>query len=202
MTEVLIISNVLSWILILVLALTVLALARQIGVLHERIKPVGALSFAKVIKAGEVAPAFTLPSLNGGSVSLGGTAARSTLLFFLSPSCPVCKTLLPLLKSVQSAEQDWLQLVLASDGAEPEHLEFIRQQHLETLPYLLSREVGMAYQIGKLPYAVLISEAGAVSAHGLINNREHLESLFEADRLGSNPGINGGSAGISSQPAH
>lgn len=183
MNEVLIISNVISWILLLALALIVLALARQIGVLHERIKPVGALSFAKVIKAGEVAPAFTLPSLNGGSVSLGGKAVRSTLLFFLSPGCPVCKTLLPVLKSVQSAEQSWLQLVLASDGAEAEHVEFIRQQHLEALPYLLSREVGMAYQIGKLPYAVLISEQGAVSAHGLINNREHLESLFEAKAL-------------------
>ena len=185
MTEVLIISNVIGWVLILALALAVLALARQIGVLHERIKPVGALSFAKVIKAGEPAPVFTLPSLNGGSVTLGGTAARSTLLFFLSPSCPVCKTLLPLLKSVQSAEQGWLQLVLASDGVEGEHLEFIRQQNLEALPYLLSREVGMAYQIGKLPYAVLISELGVVSAHGLINNREHLESLFEAKQLGS-----------------
>jgi len=110
--------------------------------------------------------------------------------------------LLPLLKSVQSAEHDWLQLVLASDGAEPEHLEFIRQQHLEALPYLLSREVGMAYQIGKLPYAVLISEAGMVSAHGLINNREHLESLFEAGRLGWNPGTSTVDAGIASQPAH
>ena len=184
MNDVLIVSNIVSWILILALTIAVLALARQIGVLHERIKPVGALSFAKVIKAGEVAPAFVLPSLNGGSVSLGGKGGKSTLLFFLSPSCPVCKTLLPLLKSVQTAEQSWLQLVLASDGVEHEHLEFIRKEHLEALPYLLSREVGMAYQIGKLPYAVLISADGTVSAHGLINNREHLDSLFDAKALG------------------
>ena len=184
MTDVLILSNLISWALILALAITVLALARQIGVLHERIKPVGALSFAKVIKAGEAAPLFVLPSLNGGSITLGGNAQKSTLLFFLSPTCPVCKTLLPLLKSVQHSEQGWLQLVFASDGVESDHLNFIQQQQLDTIPYLLSREVGMAYQIGKLPYAVLISNDGLVSSHGLINNREHLESLFEANKLG------------------
>ena len=40
----------------------------------------------------------------------------------------------------------------------------------------------MAYQISKLPYGVLIDSKGQVTAHGLINNREHIESLFEAFR--------------------
>ncbi len=183
MTDALLISNFISWIAVLALALTVLALARQIGILHERIKPVGALSFAKVIQTGSSAPTFTLPSLTGGAISLGGQQKKSTLLFFLSPSCPVCKVLLPVLHSVQKQERHWLQVVLASDGIDSAHQEFIRQHQLENFPYLLSMEVGMAYQIGKLPYGVLISAAGAVTAHGLINNREHLESLFEVSKL-------------------
>lgn len=164
----------------------VVALARQIGVMHERIKPVGALSLGKVIKAGETAPAFTLPSLTGGSVTLGGAAAlgQSTLLFFLSPTCPVCKTLLPVLKSVRDSEMGWLRVVFASDGTESEHQAFIQRYDLDAFPYLNSMEVGVAYQIGKLPYGVLISAEGVVVAHGLINNREHLESLFEAKGRG------------------
>ena len=38
---------VLSWVAIAGLALCVIALARQVGVLHERVAPVGALSMAK-----------------------------------------------------------------------------------------------------------------------------------------------------------
>ncbi len=186
MIEALIVSNILAWLVIFGLLLALLALARQIGLLHERIRPVGALSLGKVIKAGEAAPAFNLPSLTGGAVSLGGVAAdgQSTLLFFLSPTCPVCKTLLPVLKAVRAQEGGGLRVVLASDGDEPEQRAFIQREQLECFPYLLSAEVGQAYQIGKLPYGVLIGADGRVVAHGLINTREHLDSLFEAARLG------------------
>ena len=43
MAEALVISNVILWVLVIVLALVVLALARQVGVLHERVAPAGAL---------------------------------------------------------------------------------------------------------------------------------------------------------------
>ncbi len=39
MTDPLLVSNALLWVLVVGLALVVLALARQIGVLHERIAP-------------------------------------------------------------------------------------------------------------------------------------------------------------------
>lgn len=186
MTYALMISSLFSWLTTLGLALVVWALARQIGLLHERIRPVGALSLGKSIKAGETAPRFTLPSLTGGSVNLGGASERgqSTLLFFLSETCPVCKTLLPVLRSVHQQEGSRLRIVLASDGEAAAHEAFIATQRLGDFPYLLSREVGMAYQISKLPYAVLIDAAGTVVTHGLINTREHLESLFEAQALG------------------
>ncbi|ODB35150.1 methylamine dehydrogenase accessory protein MauD [Pseudomonas mosselii] len=182
MTYALIISNLLSWAIILMLILAVWALARQVGLLHERIQPVGALSLGKAIKAGDTAPVFTLPSLTGGSVNLGGASGQGTLLFFLSETCPVCKTLLPVLDALRRQER--LRVVLASDGEADEHLAFIAAHSLQAFPYLLSREVGLAYQISKLPYAVLIDEHGRVASHGLINTREHLESLLEARRLG------------------
>jgi methylamine dehydrogenase accessory protein MauD len=183
--EALIISNIISWLAIVGLSVLVFALARQVGVIHERINPVGALSLGKVIEAGVDSPKFTVPSLNGGTVDVGevNEKGQSTLLFFLSSSCPVCKTLLPILKGIQQQEP-WLNLVFASDGNEAEHRQFIEQHDLAGFPYLLSTEMGMAFQISKLPYGVLIDADGIISAHGLINNREHLESLFEAKELG------------------
>ena len=50
--------------------------------------------------------------------------------------------------------------------------------------FVNSTEVGRAFQVGKLPYAVLISELGIIVAHGLVNTREHLESLVVAHETG------------------
>ena len=184
MTIALVISNIVSWIGIVALGVMVFALSRQIGVLHERIKPVGALSLGKAIQVGDTAPVFHENSLTGGMVRVGGEdiTDKSTLLFFMSSTCPVCKTLMPALKSIGNQASDWLKLVFASDGHEAEHMDVIREHDLRDYPYLLSSEVGMAYQISKLPYGVLIDSQGQVAAHGLINNREHVESLFEAFR--------------------
>jgi len=186
MLEALVISQVVLWILMIGMAAVQLAVLRQVGVLHERIAPLGALTIDKGPKEGESAPLFDLVDLRGRRVRIGGAndAGHSTLLFFLSPTCPVCKKMLPILKSLAHAEQRWLQIVLASDGERDEHDRFIDAHSLAELPYVLSQDVGLTYRIGKLPYAVLIDEAGVVRAKGLINTREHLESLIEAKERG------------------
>jgi len=178
------ISTILLWLVVLALLLLVLALSRQIGVLYERVAPIGALTMDKGAAVREAAPEQTVTDIAGGQHLIGGVQARSQLLFFLSPTCPVCKKLLPALKSVAQAEKQWLQVMLASDGEMPEHLAFIQRAKLQAFPYVLSSTLGMSFHISKLPYAVLIDENGIVRAKGLINSREHLESLFTAKELG------------------
>jgi methylamine dehydrogenase accessory protein MauD len=124
--------------------------------------------------------------LSGKLNQIGGDhpQSRSTLLLFLSPTCPVCKTLVPVLKSVARSERKWLDVALASDGPRKEHEAFRRELQLEGFPYLLSTELGLAYRVAKLPYAVLIDGTGVIRSTGLVNSREHLESLFEARERG------------------
>jgi methylamine dehydrogenase accessory protein MauD len=74
--------------------------------------------------------------------------------------------------------------VLASDGEPEEHRRYVAAHGLEGLPYVVSASVGIGFEVAKLPYAVLIDADGILRARGLINTREHLESLFEAERLG------------------
>jgi len=38
----------------------------------------------------------------------------------------------------------------------------------------------MRFEVGKLPYAVLIGPDGVLRSKGLVNSREHLESLVES----------------------
>jgi methylamine dehydrogenase accessory protein MauD len=182
MTTALVVSNVVLWIAVVVLAGIVAALVRQIGVLYERVAPAGALMVSRGPEVGEAAPGIVADALAGGTREVGGARpdGRATLLFFLSPTCPVCKELLPALRSIAREERGWLDVVLASDGPRTEHEPFVARHGLEAFPYLLSAPLGVAYRVGKLPYAVLLDGAGIVRAKGLVNTREHLESLFEA----------------------
>ena len=186
MTEALLISNALLWLAVVALAVVVFALVRQIGVLHERVAPAGALLLGAGPKLGEAAPLVRAEALDGGSREVGGPDpdGLATLLFFLSPTCPVCKTLLPALRSLARSEARTLRVLLASDGPRAEHEAFAREHALERFPYLLSAELGLAYQVAKLPYAVLYDAAGVLRARGLVNSREHLESLLEAHERG------------------
>jgi methylamine dehydrogenase accessory protein MauD len=186
MDDALIVSNALLWIAVVCLIGIVLALLRQVGILHERIAPAGALVGREGPRPGEAAPVLEVEDWSGHRLRLGDrdAEARGTLLFFVSPTCPVCKTLLPHARSVCESEDRRARLVVASDGLREEHAAFVREHGLERGHYVLSAALGLAYQVGRLPYAVLIDADGVVRARGLVNTREHLESLFEARAQG------------------
>jgi len=180
------VSNIALWAVVLSLSLVVLALLRQIGVLHERIAPAGALMLNRGLTIGERAPMIDAVDLEGQELRVGAPRSdgRSTLLVFISPTCPVCKTLLPVLKSGRRDEKEWLEVILASDGDREEHRQFAADHGLGGLPYVVSAPLGIAYQVSRLPFAALLDAGGVLRARGLVNSREHLESLFEAQRLG------------------
>jgi methylamine dehydrogenase accessory protein MauD len=180
----LIASQVMLWIAVVSLGIVVVALARQIGVLHERIAPVGALKIDSGPAVGEKAPALALATLGGGFVQIGQALAkgRMQLLLFVSPDCPVCKELIPIAKSF--ARDERLSVLYVSDGRTEELRRFVERLGLDAHAFVNSPEVGMRFGVGKLPYAVLIDEAAVVAGSGLVNSREHLESLVVAKQMG------------------
>ena len=184
MNEALAVAVVVLWLIVIVLVVAVFALARQIGILYERVAPMGALMLDDGPAVGEQAPQFNLASLGGARVDIGKPSELGELVFFLSPTCPVCKKLIPVLRSIQKAEKNSVKVILASDGDEARQRAFYAKAALEDFPYVLSSDLGMAFKVGKLPYAVLLDEAGTVQSKGLINSREQLESLFTARDLG------------------
>ena len=103
---------------------------------------------------------------------------------FVSPTCPVCKTLLPIFKSSLASERDWLDIILASDGENAAQREFVQAHRLASFPYVVSASLGIAYQVSRLPFAALIDAQGVLRARGIVNSREHLESLVRGEALG------------------
>ncbi len=182
MDNALLASHVLLWILVLVLAVVVLALVRQVGALQARIAPVGALVPAHEPQVGTAAPQIPAEDLRGRMHAVGTPRSdgKATLLVWVAPGCPACRELLPVLDAIRRQEAGWLEILLASEGERTVHERYYREELKERFPYLLSARLGLAYQVPKVPYAVLIDAEGIVRAKGLVNTREHVESLFEA----------------------
>lgn len=179
------ISVILLWLAVLAMAVMLWALSRQVGVLFERVAPMGALVTDAGPAVGTASPRFDLQGIQSEPVRLGQATERATLVFFLSPTCPVCKKLIPVLKALARDERRGLDIVLASDGERAEHLRFVTSHGLQGLPYVLSTELGMTYRVSRLPYAVLLDRQGVVAAKGLVNSREQLDSLLNAHEMGS-----------------
>lgn len=191
MTQALLVSNVVLWVLVIGLSLLVLALARQVGVLHERVAPAGALLPTNGPKVGELTTAMDITALDGKSVTIGGEKPDpgAMLVLFISPTCPVCKSLVPTARSLVKSEQGRLAIVFASDGAENEqqlqqHRAYVKDLRITDYPYVISMQLGMTYQVSKLPFALLIGNDGILRSKGLVNSREHLESLLESMESG------------------
>jgi methylamine dehydrogenase accessory protein MauD len=183
MGDALVVSNIILWVVVIVLALVVLALARQVGILHERVAPAGALMPTSGPKVGELTEAMSIADINGHAVTVGGPSPEhmNTLIMFISPTCPVCKSLVPTARSLAAAEKNRLNLVFASDGDKLEqHQAYAKDLGLDNYPYVLSEKLGMSFEVSKLPFAALIGADGTLQSKGLVNTREHLESLIEA----------------------
>ncbi len=187
MNEALLVSNLILWLVIIVLAVLVFALSRQVGILHERVMPAGALQPTSGPKVGELTAPLEITALQGQAETIGGASAEGlhTFVLFISPSCPVCKSLVPTAVSLIASEKGRMRLVFASDGADSEqelaaHRDYITRLGITKYPYLISQQLGMTYQVSQLPFAVLLGSDGVLRSKGLVNTREHLESLIES----------------------
>lgn len=160
-----------------------LLLSRQVGALHARVAPAGALAVNAVLDIGQPAPPMLATTLDGREIQIARPGSqRSQLLLFVAPDCPISTSLLPVVETFARTEP-WLDLLLVSDGENlVEHRAFAAAGG--DLDYALSEPIGRAYGVSKLPYAVLIDEEGTVAGMGIVNSREHLESLFEAKERG------------------
>lgn len=180
----LIVSQILSWIVIIGLVVALLALARQVGVLHIRVAPAGALATSGGPAVGGAIGAIPATTLDGQSVSVGGHAhgVKLQLLLFVSAQCPLCKAVIPMATSFARAER--VALTFVGDDEAGAQRAMIAQHGLEGHAFLNGPEVGQAYQVAKLPFAVLLDEEGTILSKGLVNSREHLESLVVAHEMG------------------
>ena len=179
MNELLAVSYVLLWVLVLLLLGTVLALARQIGLIYRRLPPVYARDMAEGPAIGSSMPILPATALAGGELQIGGPAKARRLYVFVGAGCSVCDELAPALASFARHDRDEAELILVGvAGDANSSAAFVDRHGLGRIPYALAPDASATYGVTGTPFAILIDPAGTVEAKGLPNHLEHLESLL------------------------
>lgn len=144
-------SYVALWVLVIVLGIAVIALLRQIGVLHARLRPMGVHFGGEGLPRGVGAPYPRRFSF--------GTQPW-TLLAFTSRDCDICRSLAPGLRALAREYDD------------------VRLEVVEHDPS--TREVFAAYEVRSTPYFVLVDRDGNIQGGGIANTLEQVEVLLDA----------------------
>jgi hypothetical protein len=156
------VTFVAQWALLLVVCVVVVALARQVGTLHLRLGPRGALEIDDEGPAlGTVLPGIPARAAAGGTVTLGGPGPRR-LVLFSSPSCIVCREVAP---GVPAAAR--------AGGLDAQILHDPEAERILEVP--------------GTPYLMVLDELGIVLGKGTVNNLEQVEGLVDTAARRSGP---------------
>lgn len=115
---------------------------------------------------GSPAPEFELPDLNDKVVSLKKLLSpkKSTLFFFVSPTCNPCGALLPEIEEWQTEFKDKVNFVFLSSGDAKANAEKLGGKTLKKILLQKDREVAELYQSKWTPTAVLINSEGRIAS--------------------------------------
>ena len=169
-------SYVILWLLVVLLCFVVVSLARQIGTLHLRLGPRGALEMdAEGPPLGEAPVPADARTTTGETVSVGGPGSAQVLLF-VSPTCHVCEQVMPSVGVAARAKA--MDAIVLSDTDEVETANVFAARKLD-VPVVSGKDLAVRYGVPGTPFVVVLDELGVVRAKGTVNNLEQLEGLID-----------------------
>ena len=141
-------SYVMLWVTVLLLTFSVVALLRQIGVLHTRIAPMGVHFAGEGPDLDSQAP--ELPQLDYSS-------SPYTLLAFTAPTCEICAKLKPALTRLGKS-YDEIDLRIIDHDEQPASFADFR--------------------VRSTPYLIAIDQDGVVKSRGVANTLDQVEEML------------------------
>ena len=116
------------------------------------------------LRRGQSAPAFRLPRVDGGELSLNDYLGRRVLLVFSDPDCAPCDALAPRLEQL-SRTAAGVDVLMISRG-DPAANRVKITEHGLTFPVVLQSqwEISRSYAKFATPIAYLIDERGVIAA--------------------------------------
>ena len=131
------------------------------------------------------APDFTLPTIDGESVTLSDFRGKPIMLTFWAIQCPACKVQAPY---IQAFYDEWssarVALLTIDVGDSPAFVQDFVTQQGYTYPVLLDPQgrVAQTYGIPGVPVTFFIDVGGIVKLGwpGPFQSREEIESVLDA----------------------
>ena len=145
------------------------------------------------LKAGQAAPEFTLPRLDGGELSLADLRGERVLLIFSDPDCGPCDELAPRLQELHLQRPDLQVLVISRRDAEATRAK--ADSLGLTYPIVMQKqwEISLKYGMFATPIGYLIDEQGVLAGDVAVGV-EPILSLVEEESMagvGIKPSRNG-----------
>lgn len=166
-------SHVLLWVLVVVEAILLIALMRQVGTLLLRVGTSTAFDAGGGPAIGAEAPWVPLEA---GDVD-GGTDGRATMLVFVSLGCGMCDVLAPGLSTIASAYAASSRVyAIGKEGTDS--LDAWARNKRVRVPVLSQPDAFDAYSVSGTPYAFVIDADGVVRGSGGVNTTDQLEVLL------------------------
>jgi methylamine dehydrogenase accessory protein MauD len=171
------VSNLILWCLQIATIVVVAALARQVGLLHLRLRPLGA---GRTQDGPPIGARFDLSpaaSLGGGQIPVVVPGYLS-LITFVNPGCSTCSPTLDAVKRLRAVEAE-VRFIVAVDGEERPGIKYVQGYGLMNV--VGSGSIGVLDSHSR-PFVVVLRHDGTVLATGVPNTLEQLEVLLAEAR--------------------
>jgi len=166
-------------VLVAVTSVAVIALTRQVGLLHLRIGQQRDQHDRQPPRGPQ--PGTRLRLDPARDVMGSGPAPGLILLGFVRPACGGCTAALPAFASVAAGLPDSERVLLVSDADEAETRDYLAA-HGVSLPLAAGPHLLSANGIPAVPYAVIADREGTVLAAETAGSAEHLAALLRRAR--------------------
>jgi peroxiredoxin len=134
------------------------------------------------LKVGTPAPDFSLPGVQGETVTLGDHRGQRVLVIFSDPHCGPCNELTPDLARLQDdARRAGLQMVMVTRGELEENRDK-RDEHALEFPIAIQRgwRLSKEYGIFATPVAFLVDERGVI-ARDVAKGPDEIVAVIESE---------------------
>jgi methylamine dehydrogenase accessory protein MauD len=172
------------WIIVAVLAVLVMGLLRQLGLMQLRlgIEP-GVLITSEGLERGKGAPDFEASDVRTGqTVRTSEFRGRRLALVFLTPTCVACRELVPHLNDVARERRRETAMLAVCFGATDACARLARETGIR-VPLVAdpTNVVGAHYEVRSTPFAFLVDANGTILIRGIVNSWPQIEALLDEE---------------------
>lgn len=170
MEQILLISSILVWIIVVFNLMLTLALIRRVSKIPKEPNRENITT----LSIGTQAPDFNAETLDGQAVSLATYTGKAAIFAFVSPSCGPCVDKIPMFKRVEPvAKGKGIELILVCSSGKDD-AQILADKYAIKLPILFTpyddKSFMESFKVPGTPFYCLVDRDGMVQATGLFDN--------------------------------